>query len=280
MTKSRKLEERIKQAETMFKIWYENRPNKSIDYAQCKSVPYWFVADKGEEVLSFYDTKAPRKLSINYNEHGRAFVVSGRSVASKTHYIHRLQAEAFPERVYAYGKAKEYDSLDGLEVHHIEGYEKNEPEYEEVLERHTHKVLFDKRIVPNVYDEYSKQFEYMEKVLDIVNANTPEQTVVVFSGSGLVNGKETKDLGQTIYANDMQGVDELAAKAIKFKGNYIMYIPESTDDRAAYKKLLNTPGEAEKLESFVIEINQNTKQSDFYTTYNGINLFVKFLKFK
>ena len=120
----------------------------------------------------------------------------------------------------------------------------------------------------------------MERVLDIVKENSPEQTTIVFSGSGLVDGEETKGLDQAVYADDMQGVDALTTSTKNLKGEFIIYEPESETDRVAYKKLLSIPGEAEKLERFVTEINRNTKEPVFFTVYSGVELLVRFIKFE
>ena len=209
----------IKEAMKNFKIWESSRNDRTEEFRQCKSIKYWFVSDKTPgTVISFYKSTEPKYLAINHNKSGRAFVVSGRGKNSKTHYIHRLQAEAFPDRVYRYGKAKNYKTLDGLEVHHIRGYKENNPDYEEVLEPVTHDKLFNRKTIPNICDDESKHLEYMQRVSKIAEENTPDQAVIVFSGTGIVNGVEVKDQDQAIYADDFPGVKEIVNQAIeKFK---------------------------------------------------------------
>lgn len=273
-------EKLIEQAKQNFEKWNSNRKDKKLKFGQCKSVGYWFVADDMDVVVSFYKSTEPEYLKIHYTEDGRAYVVSGRGHNSKTHYIHRLQAEAFPKRVYAYGNAKDYESLDGLEVHHTDGRTKNRPECEEILEKKTHSVLFDKRTTPKISDVDSKHFEYMNKVAKIVEENTPEQTVVVFTGSGIVNGVETKEHTQVIYADDMPGVKELEKQALDLKGVFIKYEPETVEDSRLYRQLLLTDDEAEKLEKFVMGIYKRTKEPRFFTSYQGINLMINFIAIK
>lgn len=267
-----------KQAQKNFKIWEGSRTDRTEEFRQCKSIKYWFVSDKGV-VVSFYKSTEPKYLEIKYNESGRAFVVSGRGKNSITHYIHRLQAEAFPDKVYRYGKAKDYKTLNGLDVHHTKGYKVNEPEHEEVLEPSTHSKLFDKKTIPNISDDESKHLEYMQRVAKIAEENTPNQAVVVFSGSGIVNGVETKDLEQVIYADDFQGVKEFVeqAKSTLFATNFIKYEPETDEDKKAFQELMKEKEEAKKLEEYVVGIYKITKEKMFTTTYKNINLIIQFI---
>lgn len=194
-----------------FKKWDKQRADKTETFRQCKSKKYWFVSDKGI-VVSFYKTQEPIFLQIETNKDGYKYVVTKENGRTKTHYIHRLQAESY--EVYAYGKARKYKSLDGLEVHHAEADKRNEPDSLQILEPGTHDKLFDKKIIPSISDDYSKHYEYTQRISKVVEENTPNQDVIVFPGTGIVNGEETKDLTQVVYADDFPGVTELANQAL------------------------------------------------------------------
>lgn len=258
-----------KQAKKSFEIWNKNRNDKTEEFRQCKSVKYWFVSDKGT-VISFYKRKEPLYLSIQETEQGYKFVSSSKK--PYTYYVHRLQAEAFD--VYAYGKAKKRKTLDGLEVHHMEGNKINDPNSEEILEPETHEKLF--KNVPGINDDDSKQIEYMQRISKIVQENTPNQSVVVFSGTGIKEGKEVKDLTQVIYADDFPGITKIVEDALnKLKTeSYILCVPETEKDRELYKKLLETPGESEKLNQLIRNLYREMNKKNFSLTYQGISLTV------
>lgn len=261
-----------------FKAWEKQRADKTENFRQCKSKKYWFVSDKGT-VVSFYKSEEPIFLQIETNKDGYKYVVTKENGRTKTHYIHRLQAESYD--VYAYGKARKYKSLDGLEVHHAEEDKRNEPDSLEILEPGTHDKLFDKKTIPSISADYSKNYEYMQRISRVVEENTPNQAVIVFPGTGIVDGTETKDLTQVVYADDFPGVKELVKGALEnlnnLKGRYVLYVPETDKDRDLYKKLLETPGKAEELEKFVIGIYNRTNESKFFTSFDEVNMFVQFI---
>ena len=262
-----------KKAVKNFHIWNEQREDKSEEFRQCKKIKYWFVSDRGN-VISFYNSEEPKYLKIKYNENGRAFVVSGRGENSITHYIHRLQAEVF--KVYAYGKARK-KTLAKLEVHHQEGHTVNRPDALEILEPNTHNELFNKKNVPGMSDNASEHIKYMQTVGKIVEENTPNQAVVVFSGTGIVKGEETKDLTQVIYADDFPGVNDIVnqVKNELVTNNYVKSIPETEKDRKALTDLMEQPGELEKLEEYISKMANLSQEPMFYTNYKGINLIIE-----
>lgn len=266
-----------KKAAKNFKAWNEKREDKTEVFARCKTVKYWYVSDKGT-VISFHDSEEPVYLKIHTNKNGYKYVTTKKSGAKGTQYIHRLQAEAF--NVYAYGNAKRR-SLDGLEVHHAEADKRNEPGSEEILEPTTHEALFNKKNVPGINDAESEHYEYMETVAEIARENTPDQAVVVFPGTGVVNGEETKDLTQAIYADDFPGVTELINHAIESinssKSLYALYEPVSDKDRDLYGQLLKTPGEEEKLNAFVLDKYKIYGIKKFDLIYENIELKVTIL---
>ena len=258
-----------------FKAWDNTRTDKTEKFERCKNKKYWFVSDKGT-VVSFYKSEDPIFLQIKTNDDGYNYVVTKENGRTKTYYVHRLQAEAYD--VYAYGKAKKRKSLNGLEVHHTEADKRNEPDSLQILEPKTHDKLFDKRTIPDFNADTSEHFEYGQRVLKIVEENTPDQAVIVFPGTGMVNGQETKDLTQVIYADDVPGVTELVNDALNFsqslKGFYILYKPIKDTDRTLYKKLLETPGEEKKLNSYVLDKYKNYGIKEFDLEYKDIELRV------
>lgn len=196
-----------------FKMWDAQREDKTETFRQCKNKKYWFVSDGHPgTVVSFYKRAEPKFLKIETNESGYHYVVTKEHNRTKTYYIHRLQSEVF--EVYAYGNARNYNSLNGLEVHHTEADKRNTPDSEEILEPGTHDALFNKKTIPGMSDPDQKHFEYMERIAKIVQENTPDQAVIVFPGTGIVDGEETKDLTQVIYADDVPGVTDLVNQAI------------------------------------------------------------------
>lgn len=166
-----------------------------------------------------------------------------------------------------------------MEVHHTEADKRNEPGSEEILEPGTHDTLFNKKTVPGINDDASKHHEYMERVSKIARENTPDQAVVVFPGTGIVNGEETKDLTQVIYADDMPGVTELVNQAIAALRTTPMmkYIPETDEDSRLLEQLLKTPGEAEELDNFCADQYKRFYEKNYFIKYKGINIFVQIL---
>lgn len=258
-----------------FKAWDKQRADKTEKFERCKSKKYWFVSDKGT-VVSFYKSEEPIFLHIETNKEGYKYIVTKENGRTKTHYIHRLQAESY--NVYAYGKARKYKSLNGLEVHHTEADKRNEPGSEEILEPGTHDELFDKRKIPGINAPASEHYEYMQRVAKVVEENTPDQAVIVFPGTGIVNGEETKDLTQVVYADDFPGVKEHVNQAVNFKtslkGLYALYVPLTDKDRDLYKQLVETPGEEEKLNAYVLDKYKMFKLKAFDMTYKNIELRV------
>lgn len=211
-----------KNALKYFKIWDSQRTDRTVSFKQCKDKKYWFVSDNGI-VVSFYKRTEPLFMQIETSDTGYKYIVTkDKDNRTKTYYIHRLQAEAFD--VYAYGKkARKRTSLSGLEVHHAESDKRNKPESLEILEPEIHDALFDKKNVPSVFGDDKKNNEYMQKIAEISEEHTPNQSVVVFSGAGIVNGEETKDLTQVIYADDFEDAKEVIDRA-----TYELYKPQPT----------------------------------------------------
>lgn len=262
-----------------FKAWDKQRTDKTEKFERCKSKKYWFVSDKGT-VVSFYKSEEPIFLQIETNQDGYQYVVTKENGRTKTHYIHRLQAESYD--VYAYGKARKYKSLDGLEVHHTEADKRNEPGSEEVLEPKTHDELFDKRKIPGINAVASEHHEYMQRIGKIVKENTPDQAVLVLPGTGIINGEETKDLTQVIYADDVPKVKELVNEALNFdsslKGIYAQYVPLTDKDSDLYQQLIKTPGEEEKLNTYVFDNYKHFGIKCFDLTYKNIELRVTIIE--
>lgn len=270
-----KKQSKSKAAARNFRVWNEQREDKTEVFKQCKHNKQWYISDKGT-VISFSEKRTePLYLTIHTNKDGYKYVVGDTS-----YYIHRLQADAFKE-VYRYGKARKSKTLNGFEVHHAEADKRNEPGSLEVLESGTHDELFDKRKIPGINDDSSSHFEYMERVAKVVEENTPNQNVIVFDGTGIVNGEETKDLTQVVYADDFPGVTELVNQAKNFnsslKGLYALYVPLTDKDRELYKQLLETPGEEEKLNAYVIDKYKGYNVKVFDLNYKNIRLRVNII---
>lgn len=266
-----------KRARKAFTEWDKQREDKEEIFKQCKSVKYWFVSNKGR-VVSFYKGE-PVFLQINSHPTGYKYVVTHKKNQKTTQYIHRLQAEAFG--VYAYGKAGKKKSLDGLEVHHIEPNKKNEPELLEILDPDTHEILFNKARVPVLGDNFSKTYEYMNSIAKIAEEQTPDQIVVVFSGAGVKDGEITQDLTQVVYADDVQGVEELATQALEASKPklYISVTPQTPEDAKLLEEILQTDGEQEKLEHFAVTQLKRFGLLQFTIGYKGMTAQVKFTVF-
>lgn len=264
-------------AQMNFMKWNEQRDNKCEEYRQCNIKKYLYISDK-ETVISFYKREKPRFLKIQVERNGYKYIKVKDNDKQKKLYIHRLMAEAFPERVYVYGNARQKE-LPQNDVHHIIKSKPNEPEQLEVLEPTTHHALFDMSNVSSTITTDSKDIKYMDTVSKIANENTSDQAVVVFTGAGIVNGKETEDLMQAIYADDYLGVNEFVEKAKnklnEVDGKYkLIIMPENEIDRKLFGQLLNTCGEYEKLVEHVRLLVNASNITSFYTTYNNINFVV------
>lgn len=266
---------KTKAAKKAFKEWYPTRPDKTEEYRQCKTVPYWFVSNKGN-IKSFEDPSNP--IDINQYSKGKYKQVSASKYGVKTtQYVHRLMAEV-GFHVPTFGKAKNRKNLKGFEVHHTEADKRNEADALQILTPKAHGLL---NLIPTD-NSPEKEIKYLKKISATVRNEAPDQAVVITSGKGISVASDTgietpiDGLTQRFFTVDDPGFQNLIEQVrSQLRRTPKIEIVEKKDiDKLNI--LMKDPEKCEKFKNFIsVAIQYYPDSKSFETEFEGIKLIIR-----
>ena len=274
---------KTKAAKRAFNEWYPTRPDKTEEYRRCKTVPYWFVSNKGN-VKSFENPSNPIDIIQYSNSNGKyRYVSTHRTGVQTTQYVHRLMADV-GFHVPTFGKAKNRKSLKGLEVHHTEADKRNEADALQILTPKAHGLL--NHISTDNSPE--KEIKYLKKISATVRNEAPDQAVVITSGKGISidsdTGIETSidGLTQRFFTADDPGFNEFieqvkqAVQAQTPTVTTLNLYTHSKEDLQALKALISNTEKRETLIRLLINAINNYDLKIFeYEITDGLTVTVK-----
>lgn len=271
---------KTKAAKKAFNEWYPTRPDKTEEYRRCKTVPYWFVSNKGN-IKSFEDPSNP--IDINQYSNDKYKQVSASKYGVKTtQYVHRLMAEV-GFHVPTFGKAKNRKNLKGFEVHHTEADKRNEADALQILTPKAHGVL---NHIPTD-NSPEKEIEYLKKISATVRNEAPDQAVVITSGKGISVASDTgietpiDGLTQRFFTADDPGFNEFieqvkqAVQAQTPTVSTLNLYTHSKEDSQALKALISNTEKRETLIRLLINAINNYDLKIFeYEITDGLTVTV------
>lgn len=263
---------KTKAAIRAFNDWYPTRPDKTEEYRRCKTVPYWFVSNKGN-VKSFENPSKPIDI-IQHNNGKYKYVSTHKPRVPSTQYVHRLMAEV-GFHVPTFGKAKNRKTLKGLEVHHTEADKRNEADALQILTPKAHGLL---NHIPTD-NSPEKEIEYLKKISATVRNEAPDQAVVITSGKGISVASDTgietpiDGLTQRFFTVDDPGFQNLIEQVrSQLRRTPKIEIVEAKDIDEL-KVLMENLEKREKLKTLIsTAIQQNPELQLFAIDFEGIEL--------